>query len=83
MNPHSVVVDSPLAPLEIVFQEESYSSLHSGWSLAWDQFHGIIADPCSIITDLCGIVGDPCGDWQPRGRRCGDFDADPDHCVTH
>ena len=28
--------------LETVFQEQSYSRLHSGWSLAWDHFHGNI-----------------------------------------
>ena len=42
-------------PLEIVFQEESYSSLHSGWSLAWDHFR--------ILID------DPCGNWQLPMQR--------------
>ena len=36
------------------------ASLHSGQSLAWDHFHGIIADPCGIIADPCGIIADPC-----------------------
>ena len=38
---------------EIVFQEQSYSSLQSGWNLALDHFRCVIADPC--------------GDWQSRG----------------
>ena len=25
---------------------KSYSSLHSGWSLAWKHIHGVITDPC-------------------------------------
>ena len=44
-----------ITPLEIVFQEQSYSSLHSGWSLAWDHLHGTIADPS--------------GDWWLLSRR--------------
>ena len=54
--------------LEIVFQEQSYSSLHSGRSLAWDHFCGDIADSygvipnfCSIIADPCSVIADPCG----------------------
>ena len=39
-------------PSEIVFQEQSYSSLHSGWSLACDYFHGDIDDPCGVIRFL-------------------------------
>ena len=35
---------------EIVLQEQSYSSLHSGRSLAWDYFCGDIDDPCGIIA---------------------------------
>ena len=49
------------APLEIVFQEQSYSSLHSGRSLAWDHFHSDIDDPCDIIANFCGVIADPCG----------------------
>ena len=49
------------APLEFVFQEQSYSSLHSGWSYAWDHFCGDIADPCGVIADFCGVIADPCG----------------------
>ena len=61
-------------PLELVFQEQSYSSLHSGRSLAWDHFRGVsddpcgiadfcrvIANPCIIIADPCGVITDPCG----------------------
>ena len=42
-------------PLEFFFQEQSYSSLHSGRSLAWDH------DPCGAIADFCGVIDDPCG----------------------
>ena len=53
---------SPLqAPLEFVFQEQSYSSLHSGRSLAWGHFHGDIDDPCGVISNPCGIIADACG----------------------
>ena len=47
--------------LEIVFQEQSYSRLHSGWSLALDHFRGDIDDPCCIIADFRGVIADPCG----------------------
>ena len=47
--------------LEIVFQEQSYSSLHSGWNLAWDHFHGDMDDPCGVIANFCGVIADPCG----------------------
>ena len=53
------------APSEIVFQEWSYSSLHSGWSLVWDHFGGDIDDPCGVIDDFCGVIADPCGDRRP------------------
>ena len=51
--------------MEIVFQEQTYSSLHSGQSLAWDDFSGVIDDPCSIIDisgwrEVSGDIGD-CG----------------------
>ena len=62
-------------PLEFVFQEQSYSSLHSGRSLSWDHvcgdiddfcgviadFCGVIADFCGVIADFCGVIADPCG----------------------
>ena len=39
-------------PLEFVFQEQSYPSLHSGRSLAWGHICGDIDDPCGVITDF-------------------------------
>ena len=51
-------------PLEFVFQEQSYSSLHSGRSLAWDHVREDIDDPCGAIADFCGVIADPWGDWQ-------------------
>ena len=48
------------ALLEFVFQEQSYSSLYSGWSLAWDHFRGDIDDPCGVIAHFCGVIADPC-----------------------
>ena len=55
-------------PLEFFFQEQSYSSLHSGQSLAWDHVRGDIDDPssaiadfCGVITYFCGVIADPCG----------------------
>ena len=50
-----------LSPLEFFFQEQGYSSLHSGRSLAWDHVRGDIDDPCSAIADFCGVIADPCG----------------------
>ena len=44
--------------LEFFFQEQSYSSLHSGWSLAWDHVRGDIDDPCGAIADFCGVIAD-------------------------
>ena len=43
------------APLEFFFQEQSYSSLHSGLSLAWDHVRADIDDPCDAIADFCGV----------------------------
>ena len=47
-------------PLEFVFQEQSYSSLHLGWSLVWDHVRGDIEDPCCAIADFCGVIDDLC-----------------------
>ena len=47
------------SPLEFVFQEQSYSSLHSGWSSAWDHVRGTIADFCGVIGNPCGVVAIP------------------------
>ena len=44
------MVNSVLTPLEFFFQEQSYSSLHSGWSLAWDHVRGDIDDFCGVIA---------------------------------
>ena len=51
----------PQTPLEFFFQEQSYSSLHSGRSLAWDHVRGDIDDPCGAIADFYGIIADFCG----------------------
>ena len=63
-------------PLEFVFQEQSYSSFHSGRSLAWDHVRGDSDDPCGAIADFCGVIADPCAVVAIRevigGRRCGD-----------
>ena len=71
------------APLEFFFQEQSYSSLHSGRSLTWDRVRGDIDDPCSAIADFCGVIADPCGvvaiPEAIGGRRCGDTAR----CETH
>ena len=50
-----------LPPLEFFFQGQTYSSLHSGRSLAWDHVLGDIDDPCGAIADFCGVIADPCG----------------------
>ena len=47
--------------LEFVFQEQSYSTLYSEWSSAWDHFRGNIDVPLGIITDFCGVLGNPYG----------------------
>ena len=46
-------------PLEFFFQEQSYSSLLSGRSLAWDHVRGDIDDPCGAIADFCGVIAIP------------------------
>ena len=46
--------------LKFVFQEQSYCSCHSGWSLALDHFCGNIGDPCSVIANLCGVIANSC-----------------------
>ena len=47
------------APLEFVFQEQSYSSFYSGRSLLSDHIRGDIADFCGVIADPCGVVTIP------------------------
>ena len=49
------------SPLEFFFQEQSYSSLNSGRSLAWDHVRGDIDDPCGAIANFCGVIADFCG----------------------
>ena len=44
-----------------VQQEQSYSSLHSGQSLAWDHVRSNINDPCGVIANFCRAIADPCG----------------------
>ena len=72
-----------VSPLEFVFQEQSYSSLNSGRSLAWDHFRGdikdpcgAIADPCGAIADFCGVIADPCGAVSIPEAIDGRADAD-------
>ena len=80
--PHPVCPSMPPTPcphLEFVFQEQSYSSQHSGWSLAWDHVRGDIDDPCGIIADFYGVIADPCGIVAiPEVICCGDVDR----CAT-
>ena len=45
--------------MKIVSKEQSYSSLHSGQSLAWDHFRDDIDNPCDIKTNPCGGIADP------------------------
>ena len=56
-------------PLEIVFHEQSYYSLHSGQTLAWDHFH-------SIITNQCG-------DWQSPMQRMETVQAPMPIIIKH
>ena len=50
-------------PLEIVFQEQSYSvSIQDG--VLHGNFHDVIGDPCGTIADPCGVIANPCGDWR-------------------
>ena len=55
------VADQSAVPLEFVFQKQSYSSLHSERSFAWDHVRGDIDNPCGVIADFCGVIADPCG----------------------
>ena len=38
------------APFGNCYQEQSYSKQQLGWSLAWDHFHRVIANPCGSLT---------------------------------
>ena len=69
------------ASLEFLFQEQSYSSLHSGQSLVWDHVRGNKDNQCGTINDFCDDFSDPCGIVaipEALGGRCGDVD----HCAT-
>ena len=55
------MISNSVTPLEFFFQEQSYSSLYSGQSLAWDHVRGNIDDPCGAIADFCGVIADFCG----------------------
>ena len=59
-------------PLEFFFQEQSYSSHHSGPSLAWDHVRGDIDDSSRAIADFCGVVADPGGAFAIGGRAGAD-----------
>ena len=64
------------APLEVVFQEQSYSHLQSGRSLGCDHFRGDIADPC-------GVTADP-GIPAPQAWAIGNHAVgDADRCTTY
>ena len=77
--------------LEEKFQrgEHSYSSLHSGWSLALDHVRGNIDDPggaitdfCRVIANFCEVIADPCG-VAVIPEAIGDcLGSNADHCVT-
>ena len=63
-------------PSGIFFQEQSYSSLHLGQSLAWNHVSIDIVDPYGAIADFCGVIADSCGvvaiPEAIGGRRCDD-----------
>ena len=72
------------APLEFFFQEQSYSSLHSGRSSAWDHVRGNIDDPCGAIADFCVVIADPCGVVAiPEASEAIGGCAFADRCATH
>ena len=74
-------IDSNIVtPLEFFFQEQSYSSLHSEWSLAWDHVRSDIDDPYGTIANFCGVIADPCGVVAiPEAIGCR---AIADRCAT-
>ena len=65
-------------PSEIVFHYQSYSSLHSGRSLAWDHFCGNNDDPCGVIVDFC-VLSAISVELSPIPEAIGVTDR----CVTH
>ena len=60
------------APLEFFFQEQSYSSLHSEQSLAWDHVRGDIDDPCGAIADFSPNYRRFLRSYRRSLRRCRD-----------
>ena len=72
------MISNSVTPLEFFFQEQSYSSLHSGRSLAWDHIRGDTDDLCGAIADFCGVVADPCGAVAIGGHA----GADAVRCAT-
>ena len=69
-------------PLEFFFQGQSYSSLHSGQSLAWDHVRGDIDDPCGAIADFCGVIADFCRVIVITEAIDGRAGTDADRCAT-
>ena len=69
-------------PLEFVFQEQSYSSLHSGRSLAWDHFRSNSANPWGVIANFCGVTADHCGVVAIPKAISGHTVGAADRCVT-
>ena len=76
-------------PLEFFFQEQSYSSLNSGRSLAWDHvcgdiddLCGAIADFCGVIAEFCGVIADPCGPAALSRSLRRSAAADAGRCAT-
>ena len=72
-----------ISPSEIVFQEQSYSSLHSPSSLAWDHLCGKIANPCEVIADYCRVISNPCGVVVIPETIGGCPVADANRWMTH
>ena len=59
-----------------VFQEQSYSSLHSGR-------YRDINDPCGVIADFCRVIADPCSIVAIPEAISGCAVGDADCCTTH
>ena len=63
---------NPLAPSEIVFQEQLLQSTFRTEFSGDIDFRGDIDDPSGVIADFCGVIADPCGVAIPEaigGRR--------------
>ena len=66
-------------PLVFVFQEQSYYSLHSARSLAWDHSGSDIDYPCGVIANFCGVIADPAALLRSLRRSAV---ADANRCTT-